>query len=372
MRQTVKFAGLLSLFLLSQLTLSAEPLVRGFFIEKLPAKAASEKLAPGRSLVLAHVFNLGNEQMKAGDYQIGVELEVGGKKRTFAIKPQSNIDAGELKTFRMAVPVTDAEKSSGNFRVFSKSADKPVWSERVSFLQGFHAAEDDRGIRTLYTEAPPAPESVTPPSEVPFEDERTAKQIAKQEKQTQKKFPQTVKVPPAVKPVTPKAPPASTTAAKSSEPPARRINSSEFKTLRTIDEELVIYVIKEGDTLKSIAEKYYGQSSRERTIADLNFIQNPSSVRVGEEIIVDVKPIVSTRSASQVAKTGNFDQAFAESAGHRTYTIRSGDTLSRIARDMLGSASQVNIILNANPGLKANNLKVGEVIVIPGTKGDNA
>jgi len=72
---------------------------------------------------------------------------------------------------------------------------------------------------------------------------------------------------------------------------ARNIDLSEFKKLRTIDEELIIYVIKEGDSLKSVAEKYYGNASKERAIADLNFIEKASSVKVGEEIIVDVRPL---------------------------------------------------------------------------------
>jgi len=71
----------------------------------------------------------------------------------------------------------------------------------------------------------------------------------------------------------------------------RNIDLSEFKKLRTIDEELIIYVIKEGDSLKSVAEKYYGSASKERAIADLNFIEKSSSVKVGEEIIVDVRPL---------------------------------------------------------------------------------
>lgn len=61
MRQTVRSAGLLSLFLLNLTTLPAEPLVRGFFIEKLPEKTAGKELAPGKGLVLAHVFNSGQQ-----------------------------------------------------------------------------------------------------------------------------------------------------------------------------------------------------------------------------------------------------------------------------------------------------------------------
>ena len=78
-------------------------------------------------------------------------------------------------------------------------------------------------------------------------------------------------------------------------PPARSISDNEFKTLRTIDEELVIYVIKKGDSLASVAQKYYGSTQKERIIADLNFIENPSSVKIGEEIIVDVCPLAKKK-----------------------------------------------------------------------------
>lgn len=143
----------------------------------------------------------------------------------------------------------------------------------------------------------------------------------------------------------------------------RNFDRSQFKTLRTIDEELVIYVVKDGDTLESISEKYYGSSSRMQTIADLNFIQNTASIRVGEEIIVEVKPIEYARSSG--LSSGNFDQVFAGAGGKQTYTVRRGDTLSSIAQRLLGSSSQVNRIISANPGINPNRLRIGEVIVIP-------
>ncbi len=350
MRQTVRSAGLLSLFLLNLTTLPAEPLVRGFFIEKLPEKTAGKELAPGKGLVLAHVFNSGNSAINSGSYQVGVEIESAGKKKTFVLNPKETITAGGLKTFRMAVPVSKSDKTSGQFRVFSKINGNMVWSDRYSFLQGV-LTDGDNKITTLYTEAPMDPSMILPPREVPFENEKTARKAAELEKAAMNmKQGKAVSVKQsAVKPVSVKAvsasaikevakAPADKLAAKSEktektlkaaksekvektekvekvakaekkpevkeakvaaapvveEAPAERprnIDLSEFKKLRTIDEELIIYVIKEGDSLKSVAEKYYGNSAKERAIADLNFIEKASSVKVGEEIIVDVRPL---------------------------------------------------------------------------------
>lgn len=366
MRQTVRSAGLLSLFLLNLTTLSAAPLLRGYFIGQLP-QSSTQRLPQGKGLVLAHVFNDGEETIKSGDYQIGVEIESAGKKRSYALKPVDAIAGGALKTFRMAIPVSEGDKKTASFRVFSKISGATIWSDKYSFLQGIQTDGQNK-ITTLYTEAPPEPSAVQPPKEIPFENEKTAKKVAALEKSVKSvgnaaaKTSQVVKTP--------------TATVKSSIEPAittRQIDMSEFKKLRTIDEELVIYVIKQGDTLKSIAEKYYGQAAKERAIADLNFIEKPSSIKVGEEIIVDVKPLgKSEQVTSSLAKTGRLPDPTL--SGAKTHTIQKGDTLGKIAREHLGSgaSSSVNSLIKANPGLNANNLKIGEIIVIPDNKGDKA
>lgn len=365
MRQTFRAAGILPLFLLSLTGVSAEPVIRGFFVEKLPTQATTRKLAPGKSLVLAHVLNTNTEAIKAGKYEVGIEIENAGKTAKFALKPQETIVPGTIKTFRMAVPVSDEAKAKGNFRVFSKIDGKIFWSEKYSFLQGVHSSGDNQ-ITTLYTEAPPEPGSVRPPEEIRFENEVAKKPSPKEVSKVSKTNEMNTK---ATKTSAPVEVAAKTPVEPKASAPARVIDPSEFKKLRTIDEELVIYVIKEGDTLKSIAEKYYGMPTKERTIADLNFIENPSSVKVGEEIIVDVKPLGKSEAIKKAVSNQKISQAFA--GDKKTYTIQKGDTLGKIAKQLLGRSSDAGILIKANPGLNPKNLKIGDVIVIPQNRGDN-
>lgn len=363
MRQSIKAAGLASLLLLSLTDLSAEPLVKGFFVEKLPANSLSRALMPGKGLVLAHVLNQSNEGINTGSYQVGVQIEDKGAIKTYSLTPRDSITPGALKTFRMAVPVDGIDKATGRFRVFSRINGVTTWSENYSFLQGVHSSADKNGVTTLYMEAPSLEKNLIRPEEVPFENESSSKNDTLVEtssnktveaisannnaeiKKTVQKIETKVNVEKAkvdksvekteqsVKKVaTTKTEVASTKMASESKPGTksktsaealkqleekkvadaakaakskkssvatveskatvtRKINPSEFKKLRTMDEELIIYVIKEGDTLKSISENYYGTSSKERTIADLNFIEKSSAVRVGEEIIVEVRPL---------------------------------------------------------------------------------
>ncbi len=378
MRQTMRFAGLLSLLLFSVSSLAAEPIIHGFFIERLPKGKAKATIAPGKSLVLAHIFNSDNKAIKPGAYNIGVEIENNGKKKMFALKPNTTINSKRMKTFRMAVPISDSEKQSGYFRVFSKVEGKTVWSEKYSFLQGIHA-KGENGITTLYTEVPPEAGTVVPPTEIQFENSKR-KTVAKNVEKVTAKTTKTVAKAVSSIPVVPTTEKLNVASAKSSdkvvsklntevsktEKAARTIDSSEFKKLRTIDEELVIYVIKEGDTLKSIATKYYGNPNRERVVADLNFIENPSSIKVGEEIIIDVKPL-----GKETYKTSSTITP-SSSASAETYTIKPGDTLGKIAKQLLGRSSKAGLLIKANPHLDPRNLKIGTTIVVPENKGDNA
>ncbi|MBP5469241.1 MAG: LysM peptidoglycan-binding domain-containing protein [Candidatus Riflebacteria bacterium] len=350
MRQTIKAAGLASLLLLSLTDLSAEPLVKGYFVEKLPANSLSQALAPGKGLVLAHVLNQSNEAIATGNYQVGVQIEDKGSIKTYSLSPKDSITPGALKTFRMAVPIEGIDKKTGLFRVFSRVNGITTWSEKYSFLQGLQSSKDKNGVTTLYTEAPIADEDRIVPKEVPFEtqsstvnnsasktsssknnienavvkvnqdiDNKTKKvenkvqnEVAKVQKVEDKKKKTdtpTVKTAStevkkdskeAVKQVDDKKVVKNTdktkektnvATAETKATSTRKINPSEFKKLRTMDEELIIYVVKSGDTLKSISENYYGTASKERVIADLNFIEKSSAVRVGEEIIVEVRPL---------------------------------------------------------------------------------
>lgn len=364
MRQTLKAAGMATLLLLSVSDLTAEPLVKGFFVEKLPSISQSQALAPGKGLVLAHVLNQGEEAISKGDYQIGVEIEDKGSVKTYSLSPKDSIVAGAIKTFRMAVPVEGIDKTTGQFRVFSRINGITTWSEKYSFLQGMQSSSDKTGVTTLYTEAPAVNENKVARKEVPFETEGSTNKPAMAKAADSKKVndsvsvkkaensekssktavakaekPETAKIekkvekvstaaktevaaakPSVSKSKTPaealkqledkKAAEATKVAAKAkakAEEKAkvavveaksqvtRKINPSEFKKLKTMDEELIIYVVKDGDTLRSISENYYGNASKERTIADLNFIEKSSAVRVGEEIIVEVRPLQKTK-----------------------------------------------------------------------------
>ena len=51
-----------------------------------------------------------------------------------------------------------------------------------------------------------------------------------------------------------------------------------------------IYVVKPGDTLRGIAEKFYGDASLDDVIADANGIDDPMQLSAGQELIIPPEP----------------------------------------------------------------------------------
>lgn len=418
MRRTILPFLLATCLLGADLPGRAEPVLHGHRLpQSLPGKAGVATPSD-KGVILAHVFNGDASPLNGGAYEIGLELQGKGKPRTFVVKPTSSIGAGELRTFRLQIPKADLERYA-TFRIFTRMGGKATYSESFSLTgQPTRSVE----VTTLYTEAPPDPDSMVPPTEVPFEDEMLGafevRSVAVPAKSSAKSGakPVTATAASAKASATPAAPtkgtapvaaPAATPVAATTgsavaapaETPARTIDPAEFKTLRTIDEELVIYVIKKGDTLRQVAARYYGDASHERKIMELNFIDNPASVRVGEEIIVDVRPIGKTGpssltgtspagGASAPAKSAGSAKTSAVSApapaavapaagaacatGGQAYVIQSGDTLEKIAKRFYGKGTKAGLILQANPCLNPKNLKVGTTIVIPAGKGNEA
>lgn len=103
-----------------------------------------------------------------------------------------------------------------------------------------------------------------------------------------------------------------------------------------------------GDSFESIANKY-GVTVRELVSA------NPQLLKTGDQLTVPVAIAIP-------AETGDASGSSTGSSPTRTYTVKSGDTLTMIA---IKYATTVAAIASANNITNINNISVGQVLVIP-------
>lgn len=114
------------------------------------------------------------------------------------------------------------------------------------------------------------------------------------------------------------------------------------------------YKVATGDSFESIANKY-GVTVRELVSA------NPQLIKAGDSLNVPVAVAIPQASASDSGSAGGGGSSN-PSTSKRTHTIQAGDNLTSIA---VKYASTVAAIASANDIKNINNIKVGQVLVIP-------
>ncbi|MFA5794049.1 MAG: LysM peptidoglycan-binding domain-containing protein [Candidatus Brocadiia bacterium] len=132
------------------------------------------------------------------------------------------------------------------------------------------------------------------------------------------------------------------------------------------------YTIKPGDTLWSIAKQFYnGDGTKSKLIAEANKdkIPNPNRLKVGTEIVIPGAESsgMAPRSTGMNEPSGMSEPTYSAGEG-QSYTVKKGDTLSKISQKFYGTANKRNIIVDANRdklATESTTLKVGWKLVIP-------
>ncbi|WP_088889130.1 LysM peptidoglycan-binding domain-containing protein [Leptolyngbya ohadii] len=163
-----------------------------------------------------------------------------------------------------------------------------------------------------------------------------------------------------------------------------------------------LYTVQAGDTLSSIAVRFYGNRERWREIyeANRNVIGNdPNRLRAGIQLVlsgsnIKTYTVQAGDTLSSIAQRfygigrgwGLIYEANRSTIGSdpnqlrpgiqliipppnfRAYTVQPGDTLSSIAQRFYGDASRWNLIYETNLniiGIDPNQLRVGLQLMIP-------
>ncbi len=123
------------------------------------------------------------------------------------------------------------------------------------------------------------------------------------------------------------------------------------------------YTVQALDNLSAIAARLLGSAGRWREIWEANqsVIPDPGLIRAGMRLCIP-------GSAMAKATPGGPETTEQAEAVVATYTVRPGDTLSRIAAQVLGAASRWREIWEANRSAVPDpgRIRVGQTLVIPG------
>ena len=117
------------------------------------------------------------------------------------------------------------------------------------------------------------------------------------------------------------------------------------------------YKIKKGDTLGLIAQRQLGSARLVGRIKELNPGVDENKLQIG-------KPLILPPRAEEAPKQESPNKAVASGA-YRTYRVRKGDNLEKIAQSQLGSRSRWVDVRKMNPNVDPRRMQIGGTIKLP-------
>ncbi|MFK7788208.1 MAG: LysM peptidoglycan-binding domain-containing protein [Phycisphaeraceae bacterium] len=146
-------------------------------------------------------------------------------------------------------------------------------------------------------------------------------------------------------------------------------------TERPTRQRVRMVTVQEGETLSELASKHLGSAGKWQLIMDVNtdVLEKPTQLRAGMKLRIPAEPVVAVIEEANEAltTTGNTREAQptrdTQPDTTKTYTVKEGDSLYRIAQKLLGDGDRYDEIFKANKDkLKtAGDIKVGMTLKLP-------
>lgn len=131
------------------------------------------------------------------------------------------------------------------------------------------------------------------------------------------------------------------------------------------------YTIQQGDTLASLAKKFFGSSNKADAIARMNPTMSPPNMKAGRVIRIPKDPSnIQGKPAPKEPEKASLKPAEPPTVGSaQEHAVVKGDTLSGIAKKYYGSSHPrfIEKILDANKGVISSpeELRPGQTLKIP-------
>lgn len=132
------------------------------------------------------------------------------------------------------------------------------------------------------------------------------------------------------------------------------------------------YTVKEGDTLFTIAQKYYSDGNQYTKIAEENKLASADAITTGQVLEIPKIEVAAQKAETTVAPSQDLGTGGAtnltiwgEKIAGDTYTVVEGDWLSTIAGRAYGDIMAYPKIAEANNIANPNIIQPGQVLKIP-------
>lgn len=132
------------------------------------------------------------------------------------------------------------------------------------------------------------------------------------------------------------------------------------------------YVIKEKDTLDTIAQAKYGSKRYATLIVEANPNLKPTSLRIGRKIVLPAMPVkadvaVTPPVESAPVVVAETPKEVVAAAAPKTYTVAQGDSLMVVSQKVYGTARHYKKVYEANKDkiTDPNNLLIGLTLNMP-------